>query len=139
MTQAGVHRAMTWPVNLAPSAQRHKVVPSHFTSSLFHPTKWQDFSCPFRCLRSSMGVQRLLCENIFICRCILDVLVMRREFHIFLFCHLDSFLCFQFSAGGGGEYMPEMEFLDHNCMLFFPASHPHFGMLLRSQKYLVVP
>ena len=86
-----------------------------------------------------MGVQRLLCENIFICRCILDVLVMRREFHIFLFCHLDSFLCFQFSAGGGGEYMPEMEFLDHNCMLFFPASHPHFGMLLRSQKYLVVP
>ena len=28
-------------------------------------------------------------------------------------------LCFHFFAGGGGEYMPEMEFLGHNCMLFF--------------------
>ena len=47
--------------------QRHR---SHSTSSFlfffsfFHPTQLRrDLSCPFRCPRSSVSVQQLLCEN----------------------------------------------------------------------------
>ena len=49
--------------------------------SFFHPTQLcGNFSCTFRCLRSSTSVQQVLCENCSICRCILDVLVRRGKF-----------------------------------------------------------
>ena len=48
------------------------------------------FSYPFKCLRSSASVQKVLCVNCYTCRCILDVLVGRSEPQV-LFCHLDPF------------------------------------------------
>ena len=62
-----------------------------FLKNLFHPT-WLhgDFSCPFRCLRSFASVQQVLCENCYIRRFILDVLVRRGEFLILQFHHLNS-------------------------------------------------
>lgn len=58
---------------------------------LFSFSTWLpgDFPFPFRALQSSANVQHLLCENYSICRCILDVLVRREEFHVLLFYHLD--------------------------------------------------
>ena len=47
------------------------------------------FFYPFRCPESSTNVQKVLCENCSICRCILDVIVRRDKFWVLLFCHLD--------------------------------------------------
>ena len=66
-----------------------------FPSSFFWPT-WLcgDISCPFRCLRSSVSVQQVLCENSSICRFILAAFVGRDELHILLLLHhLDLPLC----------------------------------------------
>ena len=49
-------------------------------------------SCPFSCPKFSTNVQQVLCKTCSICRCILDVLVRRDEFHILPFCHFDSSL-----------------------------------------------
>lgn len=49
------------------------------------------FPYPFRYPRSSASVQQVPCENCSIYRCILDVLKRKDEFHVLLFCHLDSF------------------------------------------------
>ena len=47
-----------------------------FFFSSFHPMQLRgDFSCPFRCPRSSTSVQQVFCEIHSICRCILDILV----------------------------------------------------------------
>ena len=70
---------------------------SSFLFFFHHPT-WLhgDFSCPYRCPRSSTSVQQVLCENCSICRCILDVLVRGGKLHILLFCHLDPSSSFFF-------------------------------------------
>ena len=67
-----------------------------FFFSFFHPIWLQGdffFFCPFCCLKSSDSFQEEICENCFICSCILEVLMRRGEFHILLFCHLDCDLC----------------------------------------------
>ena len=49
-------------------------VSSHFLFISFHPIKlYGDFSCPFRCLKSSINHQHVLPGNCFFCRWILDV------------------------------------------------------------------
>ena len=76
----------------APHQERWSLPISSFLSffSFFYPTQLHGkLSCPFRCPRSSTSIQQVLCENP-ICRCILDALVRRCEFHLRLFCHLDS-------------------------------------------------
>ena len=55
-------------------------------SSFFHCILLcEDHYCLFRCLRSSASVQQVLCENYYICKCILDAFVGRDEFHILFF------------------------------------------------------
>ena len=62
-----------------------------FLLSFFHPTCLPGYlSSSFKFSRYSTSVQQVLCENCFICRCILDVLVGRGVLHIPLFCHFDS-------------------------------------------------
>lgn len=62
-----------------------------FLKNFFHPTQLHgDFSCTFGCLRSFASVQHVICENCYICRFILDVLVRRGEFLILQFHHLNS-------------------------------------------------
>ena len=51
---------------------------------------WGNFSCPFRCLKSSVNVQQFFSENCSICRRILDVLRRREKFFILHFHYLDS-------------------------------------------------
>ena len=51
-----------------------------------------NWSYPLRCPKSSANVEQVLCEDCFICRCILNVLARRDKFHIILFHHLDSSL-----------------------------------------------
>ena len=47
---------------------------SFFTQPFFHTTCfWGNFSCPFRCLKSSINHQHVLPGNCFFCRWILDV------------------------------------------------------------------
>ena len=53
------------------------------------PSYVGNFSCPFRCPRSSASVQQVFCVNCSTCRCILDVLVGRSEPQVLLFHHLD--------------------------------------------------
>ena len=61
-----------------------------FFFSFFGPTRLLGhFSYPLRCPESSTNVQKMLCENCSICRCILDVIVRRDKFWVLLFCHLD--------------------------------------------------
>ena len=56
---------------------------------LFSTLLWGNFSCPFRCLKSSANVQPVFSENCSICRCIPDVLVRRDKFCILQFHYLD--------------------------------------------------
>ena len=56
---------------------------------LFSTLLWGNFSCLFRCLKSSANVQPVFSENCSICRCIPDVLVRRDKFCILQFHYLD--------------------------------------------------
>ena len=77
----------------SPSASRQDCWPLFwflFFFSCFGPTQLLgNFSYPFTCPESSTNVQKMLCENCSICRCILDVIVRRDKFWVLLFCHLD--------------------------------------------------
>ena len=69
----------------------HLAFSDFFFLSFFHPTWLQgDFSCLFRCPKTSVNVQQVLCENWSICRCILDVVVRKDGFCVLLFHHLDD-------------------------------------------------
>ena len=78
--------------NLSSLSASHKVWWIRLVSSFiyfFFPW-YGDFSYSFRCTKSSASVKQVLCENCSVFRYILDVLVKRGEFHVLLFCHLDS-------------------------------------------------
>ena len=64
--------------------------PPPFPSSFFWTTSLsRNPSCPFRCLTSSANFLQRLCENCYICRCILDAFVERDQLHVCLIlCHL---------------------------------------------------
>ena len=75
-----------------PQGCRSHPTPSPLPSPSFFGPAWlsRNLSCPFRCCRSSASVQRELCENSSICRCILDAFVERDELLVCLILwHLD--------------------------------------------------